>query len=104
MLELLDKAVKNLSTYSAYPEAEDISFAEWAVSKGVTSDKGKQMVAHTCRALVGREADDVGAHYILEYIKSGKGLVSLSTEDEYGAQALKVKPGRSFSTVQYLHR
>lgn len=70
-------------------------FSKWAVSKGFTSDKSRQLIDHICRAMVGRDADQVGAHYMLDYIKSGKGIVSLSTEDQYGAQYLKVKPGKS---------
>lgn len=44
-------------------------------------------------SLVGREAGEVGLHYILDYIKSGGGVISLASEGKWGAQSLKVKQG-----------
>lgn len=39
------------------------------------------------------EPDQIGAHYLFDYINSGGGLVSLFTENKMGAQALLVKQG-----------
>ncbi|KAL6693530.1 hypothetical protein J3F84DRAFT_401430 [Trichoderma pleuroticola] len=48
-----------------------------------------------CSAVVGREPEDVGAHYFLDYIKSCYGYMSVVSEGDDGAQSLKIKTGTS---------
>lgn len=51
------------------------------------------IVTHLSTALVGREPEEIGMHYLLDYIGSGGGVESLATDDEQGAQYLKIKNG-----------
>lgn len=59
--------------------------------------KGDAIVAELLESVsqgtVARDADEVGMHYILDYIKSAGGFEPISSETEGGAQSLKLKEG-----------
>lgn len=74
--------------------ADDMSAEEWIKAKGLTPWPASFM-RNLVSSLVGREADEVGLHYILDYIKSGGGFESLASEGKWGAQSLKIKQGMS---------
>lgn len=65
----------------------------WAQSKGLSDPVGKHAVKFFTSAVVGRDPEEIGMHYFLDYIKSGGGFISIATEGEAGAQSLKIKQG-----------
>ncbi|KAH8900745.1 putative mao-A [Thozetella sp. PMI_491] len=89
-------ASMDIHRWEDFPEDQDVSFAEWLAQKDLWHDPAiKSFSSFLTAAVVGREPDEVGAHYFLDYIKSGGGYISLTTEGEMGAQSLKVKNGTS---------
>ena len=71
---------------------DDISCAEW-VKRNKFGAYAERAIGGMSRALVGREPDEVSVHYLMDYIKSGGGFTSLTTDDEYGSQSLFIKEG-----------
>lgn len=69
--------------------------AEWVAQKGLADNPA---VRATCSllttAVVGREPEDVGAHYFMDYLKSCFGYWSIVSEGDDGAQSLKIKTGQ----------
>ncbi|KAK6373995.1 uncharacterized protein PV06_02851 [Exophiala oligosperma] len=92
--ELTENPNIDINNTSSFPNAEDLSVAEWA-KKRQLGHTGEQAAAALCRANVGREPDEVGIHYWADYVKSGGGLYSLISDDELGAQNLFIKEGTS---------
>ncbi|RFU81109.1 amine oxidase, partial [Trichoderma arundinaceum] len=93
ILLLAEAAEKcNIRVFDEFLEEEDVTMAEWIAQKGLVDNPA---IIATCQlltsALVGREPEDVGAHYFLDYLKSGFGYLSLVSEGEDGAQSLKIK-------------
>lgn len=86
-------AIDNRNT-DDFPKEQDVTFAEWVAQKDLWNHPHIRAFCSVLTSnLVGREPDEVGAHYILDYINSGQGLISLTSEDELGAQYLMVKQG-----------
>ncbi|KAH8702931.1 amine oxidase [Phaeosphaeriaceae sp. PMI808] len=84
----------NLRNFSNFPEREDVSFQDWIGQQGLWEYPETQILAsEVTSTLVGREPDEIGAHYFLDYIKSGHGLQSLTTEGRNGAQSLMLEQG-----------
>ncbi|GKT40294.1 putative formaldehyde dehydrogenase AdhA [Colletotrichum spaethianum] len=80
-----------------FPEGEDVALADWIAQKGLWDKPEVRAAAESMTsAIVGRMPQEVGAHYFLDYVQSGKGLLSLSTEGIFGAQSLKIKKGIGF--------
>lgn len=75
-----------------FPTSSDISVEDW-LEQSAFSQFTKDFMRFFVSALVGREAREVGLHYIMDYIKSGGGYNSLASEGEHGAQSLKIKQG-----------
>lgn len=92
--ELDDNQNIDINDTSIYPTGEDMSVAEWAKKRQLGAT-GERAAAALCRANVGREAEEVSIHYWADYVKSGGGLRSLVSDDEYGAQNLFIKEGTS---------
>jgi monoamine oxidase len=85
----------NLSRWDDFPEEQDLTVSDWLVKKGFgKSEHIKGLARALTGALVGRDPDDVGIHYLLDYIKSGRGLTSLMAEDAGGAQFQWIRQGR----------
>lgn len=82
----------DINDTKSFPAAEDINVEEWLQNSSYDPFT-KDFMRFFVRALVGREARDCGLHYILDYIKSGGGYLSLASEGEIGAQSLKIKQG-----------
>ncbi|KAL6247137.1 hypothetical protein RBB50_005480 [Rhinocladiella similis] len=79
-----------------FPGNLDMSMETWAQTKGLTDPVlAKPAVKFFTSAVVGRDPEEVGMHYFLDYIKSGGGFISIATEGEAGAQSLKIKQGTS---------
>lgn len=54
-------------------------------------------ITHTLtRALLGVEPNEVSALYLVDYIKSGTGVVNILSDKEHGAQYLRNKQGMYF--------
>lgn len=85
----------DIRKFDDFPLDEDVSFEDWVTLKGLGDNEHVRAISRQMTtAMVGREPRDVGAHYFLDYVKSGNGLISLSTEGADGAQSLKVKQGK----------
>ena len=83
--------------------AIDVSVEDWIQEKGF-ADFSAEFMRHFCAALVGREAREVGLHYLMDYVKSGGGYLSLASQGEYGAQSLKIKQGKLNSSYSFFFR
>ncbi|EEP81379.1 predicted protein [Uncinocarpus reesii 1704] len=99
LLEAIDwqtTSNKNLdiNNTSVYPTADDVSCEEW-VKRSKFGAYAEKAIGGICRAMVGREPSEVGIHYMMDYIKSGGGFTSLTTDDEGGSQSLFIKEGTS---------
>lgn len=53
----------------------------------------RALCSNMASAIVGREPEEIGAQYFLDYIQSGFGYQSIVSEGEMGAQSLKIKTG-----------
>jgi monoamine oxidase len=95
-ISLVDEAAEkcDIRIFDEFPEAEDVTMAEWLAQKGLADNPA---VIATCRllcsAVVGCEPEEIGAHYFLDYIKSGYGYASIVSEGDESAQSLKIKNG-----------
>jgi monoamine oxidase len=79
---------------SAFPEMEDVSVLDWLSLKGFPKDPAIQaLMSQLTTSIIGREPDEVGAHYFFDYVKSGLGIESLLTEGQHGAQSLMIAEG-----------
>lgn len=78
-----------------FPVEQDVTFAEWVEQNdlGWESEYMKKTVSLLTTSIVGREPDEIGAHYFLDYIKAGNGLESLLSAGPYGAQQLLLAEG-----------
>lgn len=83
----------DLNNTDKFSADEDCTVADWLKRNNWTSTFVGETMGSITRALVGREPEDLGIHYLLDYIKSGLGWASLSTDDENGAQSLFIKEG-----------
>ncbi|KAL8326488.1 hypothetical protein RB597_002997 [Gaeumannomyces tritici] len=84
----------DIRDFDKFPVDQDVSVTDWVAQKGLGGIEHVQgLTKRLVTSTVGREPEEVGAHYFLDYVKSGHGLISLSTDDEKGAQYLKVKQG-----------
>ncbi|KAL8366804.1 hypothetical protein RB595_008745 [Gaeumannomyces hyphopodioides] len=93
-LLLTTETTIDIHDFDKFPVDEDVSVADWVAQKGLGGIEHLQgLTKRLVTSVVGREPEEVGAHYFLDYVKSGRGLISLSTDDENGAQYLKVKQG-----------
>ncbi|KAH6688574.1 amine oxidase [Plectosphaerella plurivora] len=83
------------TVFDKWPLKMDVTFAEWVDQLGMWKDPHLQNICRgLTQAIVGREPEDIGAHYFLDYISSGQGLVkSLMAEDRGGAQYQWLKNG-----------
>ncbi|OLN89321.1 Amine oxidase [flavin-containing] B [Colletotrichum chlorophyti] len=88
----------DINNFNKFPEDKDVTMSEWAAKLKLGNETAVQAACDTLvRGIVGRDAHEVGAHYFLDYVKSGDGLASL-TNDLEGAQQLKFKKGTSAIT------
>lgn len=86
----------DIRAFDSFPELEDVSVANWVAMKGLWKHENiRGMTSWLTTALVGREPDEIGAHYFFDYIKSGNGLLSLLSEGQDGAQSLMIEEGKS---------
>lgn len=92
----------NIYKFDEFPKDEDVTLAEWVAQKGLWGDPEVRAAAESLTsALVGRMPQEVGAHYLLDYVQSGNGLESLVTEGSFGAQSLKIKKGSVFPEARF---
>lgn len=84
----------DLRRFDVFPADQDVSVATWLAGHEFgQSDHVADVIKHLTTALIGRESEEIGIHYLMDYIKSGGGLESLSTDGQVGAQYLKIKKG-----------
>ncbi|PGG99043.1 hypothetical protein GX51_06459 [Blastomyces parvus] len=85
----------NIRKFHDFPKSEDVTYSDWLAQLGCTGEYVQALANHSTGALIGRGSKDIGAHYFLDYIKSGMGFLSLVSDDKMGAQHLRVKKGTS---------
>ena len=62
------------------------------------SEHAMNMIKITCRALLGLEPSEMSALYMLDYLKSGGGILLMRSDKEHGGQYLRLVEGtQSFS-------
>ena len=83
----------DINNSDCFPASQDMTVEDW-LSHNHYDGLAAEFFRHFVRALVGREAREVGLHYILDYIKSGGGFLSLASEGPDGAQSLKIRQGK----------
>ncbi|KAM0273618.1 hypothetical protein ACHAQH_008212 [Verticillium albo-atrum] len=84
----------DITDWDSFPKKKDVSFADWLDIYKMWENPHLQSLSRgLSRAIVGREPEDIGAHYFLDYIKSGRGLRSLMFEDQEGAQFQWIRQG-----------
>jgi monoamine oxidase len=88
-----DMEAINIHSPTQVSASLDISLEAWGVKKGLTDETVRDALRFFSMAVVGREPQEVGSHYFLDYVKSGGGFLSLATEGPDGAQSLKIKQG-----------
>ncbi|KAI9154862.1 putative flavin-containing monoamine oxidase A [Paramyrothecium foliicola] len=96
LLMLLDGRANatSIRKFDEFPKDEDVTVAQWVAEAGFWDHPHlKATVGSLTRILVGREPEEIGAHYFFDYIKSGGGLADLGSEGKTGAQSLKIKEG-----------
>ena len=88
-------AMVDLRNFDEFPEEWDVTVAEWIAQNETLAASAHvhATMSSLTAQLVGRESDEVGVHYLLDYIRSGGSLQELGGEDQDGAQYLKVKQG-----------
>lgn len=97
-MTLIEEAAekRDIRVWDDFPEEEDVSVADWVHFQNASlweDPTVRAQVTHFTTSIVGRLPHEVGAHYYLDYIKSGFGWTSLISEGEEGAQSLKLKKG-----------
>ncbi|KAK5989383.1 putative flavin-containing monoamine oxidase A-like protein [Cladobotryum mycophilum] len=98
LMQLLVVAAEecDIHDFESFAEEDDVSLTEWVAQRGLGDNPAVQASLHLLSsAVLGREPEDVGAHYFLDYLKSGCGYLSIVSEGELGAQSLKIKKGTS---------
>lgn len=86
----------DINKIETFPGNLDMSMETWAQTKGLTDPVvSKPALKFFTSAVVGRDPEEIGMHYFLDYIKSGGGFISIATEGEAGAQSLKIKQGEN---------
>ncbi|KFA81917.1 hypothetical protein S40288_06895 [Stachybotrys chartarum IBT 40288] len=92
---LIDEAAEEVDIHDfEFPAEKDVTLDQWVAQHNLWQHQHvRTMTSGLTTALLGREPHEIGAHYFLDYVKSGQGLVSLSSEGEFGAQSLKIKQG-----------
>lgn len=85
----------DIRKWDTFPANEDLSFIDWVKMKGVDTSNPiiRALCSNMASAIVGREPEEIGAQYFLDYIQSGFGYQSIVSEGEMGAQSLKIKTG-----------
>lgn len=87
---------QDIRRWADFPEAEDVSMAGWLQQQGLDRNASvRAQLSNFTSAVVGREPHETGAQYLFDYLKSGRGFLSIISEGELGAQSLKVKKGTS---------
>lgn len=86
----------NINDYSDWPKDKDVNLDKWVEQTGLWRfPHVRGVVSALCRILIGRDPHETGAQFFFDYIKSGRGLRSLGTEDYLGAQYQMIKQGTS---------
>lgn len=92
-METTSNPAVDINNTGTFPTAEDVSALEWTKKKNL-GDFSVHLIRSITTAMVGREPAEVGIHYLLDYIKSGGGFTSLSTDDDKGAQQMFIREGK----------
>lgn len=89
--------IRNSSNFS---EKEDLSVSDWIALQGLWDYPHIPALASALTSsIVGREPDEIGAHYFFDYIKSGFGFESLLSEGQDGAQSLMIEEGEQSTCI-----
>lgn len=97
MVQAIEEETRNnpcldINSTGEFPTEDDVSALEWTKRKNL-GDFSLHVIRSITTAMVGREPSEIGIHYLLDYIKSGGGFTSLSTDDDKGAQQLFIREG-----------
>lgn len=96
LLQELEEAYTkiDLDKPSSSPEELDLSVIDWVKSKTGDNPLAVGFATHLVAALVGRDVEEVGMQFIVDYLKSCGGVIAVGGEGKYGAQSLKLKKGK----------
>lgn len=84
----------DIRDFDKFPEDQDVTIAEWFKKLGLWEQPGiPTAVSQLTSTVVGREPEELGMHYFLDYVKSGGGFDSLGSDFKDGAQALLYAEG-----------
>ncbi|EJP62094.1 amine oxidase [Beauveria bassiana ARSEF 2860] len=99
LVEAIDHETENnasldINNTGSFPGQDDVSALEWVKRKKL-GDFSLHVIRGITTAMVGREPNEIGIHYLLDYIKSGGGFTSLTSDDEKGSQQMFIREGTS---------
>ncbi|EED21860.1 amine oxidase, putative [Talaromyces stipitatus ATCC 10500] len=100
-IEVFNKLVEssNLEHPEQGPNAkmlDSVTFHEFI--QEYAGEEGVAMANHLSQALLGVEAEELSALYMIDYIKSGTGLANMASDEKHGGQYLRNRQGnQSFS-------
>jgi monoamine oxidase len=98
MRNAVAKAAEQIDIYNweNYPEDQDVTFARWLHQRGMWNNGHiKHVAGSLVNALVEADSEDVGAHYLFDYIKSAGGLGNLTKDGVFGERTQRVRQGES---------
>ncbi|KAL7623765.1 hypothetical protein AAE478_005318 [Parahypoxylon ruwenzoriense] len=72
-------------------ELDSVTFAEFC--RGISDVLGPQLASTATASLLGVEADEVSALFVINYIKSGCGIGVISSDEKDGAQYIRARRG-----------
>lgn len=103
LIEAIDHEIDNnasldINNTASFPGQNDVSALEWVKEKKL-GDFSLHVIRSITTAMVGREPNEVGIHYLLDYIKSGGGFTSLTSDDEKGSQQMFIREGKLTSSA-----
>lgn len=94
--ETANNPLLDINNTGTFPTENDISALEWTKQKNL-GEFSLHIIRSITTAMVGREPSEVGIHYLLDYIKSGGGFISLSSDDSRGSQQLFIREGKLYA-------
>ena len=85
-------ALSDLRNPGTFPEALDVSVAEWLDVKKI-GPLGRAVMEVYVMASYGQPSTEVGIHFALDQIKGAGGWVAVTTDGPEGGQYQKIKEG-----------
>lgn len=80
-------------------ELDSVTALEF-VEKRFGSELSKALVTTLTRSLLGVEADELSALFLIDYIKSGSGIANISSDLKNGGQYLRNRQGEKQHSIK----